>query len=303
MITFLRVIKAGFINFIRNGWLSLASITIMVLTLFTVATFLILNIVLSAGIVEVQDKMDISVYFNEGVKEKQILEIQEDLSLLSEVKSISYVSKEDALEKMKKTFANNEKILEPLKDDNPLPASLGVKVYKVEDFDTVALVLEGKDYKPLLHNVSYKNNEKIIKRLYIATNFLRRAGWVIASLFTVTSLIIIFNTVRMAIYARKEEIEVMQLVGATKWFIKGPFIVEGMIIGLLSAALSSSVIIPAIRYAAPKIDSYLGTGLSGSITMYVNENLSSVIFAQLGIGILIGTLSSYFAIRKYLKHS
>lgn len=303
MITFFRVIKAGLINFIRNGWLSLASISIMVLTLFTVAVFLVLNIVLNAGITEVQDKMDISVYFNEDVKEKKILEIQEELSLLTEVKAINYVSKEEALEKMKKTFANNEKILEPLEEENPLPASLGVKVYEVEDFDTVAAVLEKEEYKKNIHNVSYKNNEKIIKRLYVATNFIKKAGWISAAVFTVTSLIIIFNTLRMAIFARKEEIEVMKLVGATKRFIEGPFIVEGMIIGLFSAIISSSFIIPGIKYASPRIDLYLGTGLSGSITGYVNENLVIVVLTQIGIGILIGVVSSYFAIRRYLRRA
>jgi len=303
MTTLIRIIKAGLINFIRNGWLSLASITIMVLTLFTVAVFLILNIVLNAGIIEIQDKMDISVYFKDTIKESEILTVQEDLSKLSEVRAINYVSKEEALAKMKKTFAGNEKILEPLKEDNPLPASLGIKVYKVEDFDVVAKVLDNEKYKQNIHNISYKNNEKIIKRLYIATNFIKKAGWLIASVFTVTSLIIIFNTVRMAIFARKEEIGIMQLVGATSWFIKGPFIVEGMIIGLFSAIISGSIIIPIIKYISPKIDSYLGTGLSGSITMYINEHLASVIFTQIGVGILIGTVSSYFAIRRYLRQA
>lgn len=303
MTTLQRIIKAGFTNFIRNGWLSLASITIMVLTLFTVAVFLILNIVLSAGIKEIQDKMDISVYFKEGVKESQILDIQQELSNHSEVKSISYVSKDQALEKMRKSFAGNDKILEPLKEGNPLPASLGIKVYKVEDFDAVANVLKEPKYSNNIHDVSYKNNEKIIKRLYLATNFIKKAGWVSASVFTFTSLIIIFNTVRMAIFARKEEIGIMQLVGATKWFIKGPFVVEGMVIGVFSALLSGAIILPMIKYISPRIDGYLGTGLSGSVTQYVNSHLMSVLFTQIGIGVLIGTVSSYIAIRRYLKHA
>lgn len=303
MTTLLRIIKAGFTNFIRNGWLSLASITIMVLTLFTVAVFLILNIVLNAGIKEIQDKMDISVYFKEGVKESQILDIQKDLSTHSEVKSISYVSKNEALEKMRKSFAGNDKILEPLKEGNPLPASLGIKVYKVEDFDVVANILKDPKYSKNIHDVSYKNNEKIIKRLYVATNFIKKAGWVSASVFTFTSLIIIFNTVRMAIFARKEEIGIMQLVGATKWFIKGPFVVEGMVIGVFSALLSGAIILPMIKYISPRIDGYLGTGLSGSVTQYVNSHLMSVLFTQIGVGILIGTVSSYIAIRRYLKQA
>lgn len=303
MTNFLRIIKAGIINFVRNGWLSLASITIMVLTLFTIALFLVLNIVLSAGINEVQDKMDISVYFKDNAKESQIIKIQENLSKESEVKSINYVSKKDALDKMKKTFANNDKILEPLKDNNPLPASLGIKVYKVEDFDKVAKIFDQEEYKDIIHNISYKNNEKIIKRLYIATNFIQRAGWVSAIVFTFTSLIIIFNTVRMAIFARKEEIGIMQLVGATRWFIKGPFLVEGIVIGLFSSLISGSIIIPMIRYASPKIDAYLGTGLSGNVTQYVNDHLMSVFLNQMAIGMLIGLVSSYFAIRRYLKQS
>ncbi|MCL5093850.1 MAG: permease-like cell division protein FtsX [Patescibacteria group bacterium] len=301
MSTLLRTIKQGFFNFIRNGWLSLASITIMVLTLLTIAIFLILNMVISAGINEIQDKMDISVYFNDTAKEKDILSLQQSLSKMPEVKAIDYVSKQEALAKMKQTFSDNEKILSPLGNDNPLPASLGIKVYKVEDFDTIAKIFEKKEIKPLIHNVSYKKNETIIKRLYVATNFIKKAGFSIAAMFTVTSLIIIFNTVRMAIYARQEEVEIMQLVGANYWFIKGPFIIEGMIIGLIATIISQIIILPTLSYLVPVIDKYLGGGVSGNISSYLGSHLFQVIGIQLLIGILIGVTSSYFAIRKYLK--
>lgn len=301
MTTFFRVIKQGFLSFFRNGWLSLASITIMVLTLLTIAMFLVLNIVLSAGISEIQDKMDVSVYFNDSAKTAQIGEIQKKLSNMNEVKEVDYVSKEQALEKMKKNFADNKKILDPLEGDNPLPASLGVKVYKVEDFDTIAKVFEDQKIKPLVHNISYKKNEKIIKRLYIATNFIKKAGVIVTAVFITTSLIIIFNTVRMAIYARQEEVEIMKLVGANRWFIKGPFIVEGMIIGLIATILTQSIVLPLISYSTPMIDKYLGGGMSSNISSYLARHLYQIVGIELAAGIIIGVASSYFAIRKYLK--
>lgn len=306
MTTLLRVIKSGLLNFLRNGWLSIASITIMVLTLLTIAIFLILNVVLAAGINEIQDKMDISVYFNDNAKTSQIAFIQQKLSNMSEIKTVDYVSKEQALQKMKQSFSDNEKILQPLGNENPLPASLGVKVYKVEDFDKIAKVFDEPSIKPLIHNVSYKKNEKIIKRLYTATNFVKQAGIVFTAVFVVTSLIIIFNTVRMAIYARQEEISIMKLVGANSWFIKGPFIVEGMIIGLISTIITQAIILPAVTYITPMIDRYISGGVSDgslgtSITSYINSNITQIVGIELFAGITIGILSSYFAIRKYLK--
>lgn len=301
MTTLLRVIKSGLVSFIRNGWLSLASITIMVLTLLTIAVFLVLNIVLNAGINEIQDKMDVSVYFKDTAKNEEIVAIQERLSKMPEVKAVDYISKDQAMDKMKKSFADNEKILSPLEGENPLPASLGVKVYKVEDFDTIAKTFEEEKIKPIIHNISYKKNEKIIKRLYTATNFVKQAGVALAALFVTTSLIIIFNTVRMAIYARQEEVEIMKLVGANRWFIKGPFVVEGMIIGLVATALTQAIVVPVMSYSTPMIDKYLGGGMSSNISTYLNGHLGQIIGIELLAGVLIGVLSSYFAIRKYLK--
>jgi len=245
--------------------------------------------------------MDVSVYFNDTAKTTQIADIQRKLSAMDEVKEVNYVSKEEALEKMKENFADNKKILDPLEGDNPLPASLGVKVNKVDDFDTIAKVFEDEKIKPLVHNISYKKNEKIIKRLYVATNFIKKAGIIVTVVFITTSLIIIFNTVRMAIYARQEEVEIMKLVGANRWFIKGPFIVEGMIIGLVATILTQSIVLPLINYLTPMIDKYLGGGMSSNISSYLSDHIYQIVGIELAAGIIIGVTSSYFAIRKYLK--
>jgi cell division transport system permease protein len=296
-----RLIQAGFSNFIRNGWLSVASITIMVLTLITMSLFLTVNVVLNAGIKTIQDKIDISVYFEETTKQNNIIDLQNDLANMSEVKTIKYVSKDDALVKYKEQNKNNPKLLESLKDiGNPLPASLEVKVYDPGKLDILTPLFESEKYKPMITKVSYKENKSIIDKLFQATEFTKEIGLVATAIFTLTALIIIYNTVKMAIFARREELEIMKLVGATPGFIKGPFLIEGAIYGIISTIISLLTLSAILYFMAPTLVRYFG-GVGDDLSGFVRNNLILLVFAQLTAGILIGVISSWFAVRKYVK--
>lgn len=265
--------------------------------------FLTLNVVLNAGIKTIQDKIDISVYFDDSAKQNTIIDLQNDLANMSEVKSIKYVSKDDALAKYKEQNKNNPKLLESLKDiGNPLPASLEIKVYDPSKLENLTPLFESGKYKSYITKVSYKENKTIIDKLFQATEFTKKIGFGSTAIFTLTALVIIFNTIKMAIFARKEEVEIMKLVGATPGFIKGPFLIEGAIYGVISTIISLVTLSAILFFLAPTMVRYFG-GVGDDLSGFVRSNIAFLVIAQLGMGILIGVLSSWLAVRKYVKFS
>jgi cell division transport system permease protein len=303
MHSFIRMVKSGFSSFTRNGWLSVASITVMVLTLLTLSIFFILNIVLNTGIKTIQDKIDISVYLNDGIAQNQVIDLQNDLANMSEVKSINYISKDQAMADFKAQNKDNQKLLDSLNGiDNSLPASLEIKVYDPSKLGDITKVLESDKYKSIVMKISYKENEDIINKLFRATNLTKQIGIIITIAFTLVSLIIIFNTVRIAIFSRMEEIEIMKLVGATPGFIKGPFLIEGTLYGIIATVISMVILSSILYFAAPAVANYIG-GVGNTISNFLRDNIIEVLLIQLGVGIFIGVFSSWLAIRKHLKVS
>lgn len=303
MHSFIRMVKSGFSSFIRNGWLSVASITVMVLTLLTLSIFFILNIVLNTGIKTIQDKIDISVYFKDEATQNLVIDVQNELANMSAVRSIKYTSKADAIAKFKEQNKDNQALLDSINDPAfSLPSSLEVKVFDTNNLDKITSVLDKDVYKASIKKISYKENKEIINKLFRATNLTKQIGVIITIAFTLVSLIIIFNTVRIAIFARMEEIEIMKLVGATPWFIKGPFLIEGTLYGIISTIISMLVLSSVLYFAAPAIANYIG-GVGDNISNFLRDNIGQVLLIQLGVGITIGVFSSWLAIRKHLKFS
>jgi len=298
---FFRMFKSGFSSFIRNGWLSIASITIMLLTLLILSMFFMINVALSTGIKSIQEKIDISVYLKENIKQSTVVDMQYDLAALKDVKSVNYISKDDAMVKFKQQNANNKTLLDSVASiGNSLPASFEVKVYNPDKLDTINTELSQKKYKEIIDKISYQDNKSVIQSLLRATNYMRAAGIGITLVFSLISLIIIFNTIRIAIYSRMEEIEIMKLVGATPGFIKGPFLIEGAIYGFFATVLSIAMMSSFIYFASPSLVSYFSDAGS-SLSNYLADNLIYIAIIELLVGLIIGVFSSWLAIRKHLK--
>jgi cell division transport system permease protein len=301
MITVWRVFKNGFINFIRNGVLSFASTTIMVLTLLTLSLFFIVNVAMTSGIKAVQEKIDASVYLSDKATQNEILILQTNVAKQPEVKAVKYVSKDEALKRYKEQNAGNKQLLESLQGmDNPLPASLEVKVYDPTKLDQVTRIFEEPKYKVIITKVSYKENKVVIDKLIAATNFIKKIGFVATAAFAMVSLIIIYNTIRIAIFSQKDDIEIMRLVGGTDWYIRGPYIVEGALYGIIATIITMIALGAVIYYISPSLNSYFGsTGVD--TTGYLRNNIPSMVALQLIIGIVIGVTSSWLAMRRYLR--
>jgi len=298
--TIKRITKTAFVSLWRNNWLSLAATLVMVLTLFTVSFFVCLMIMVNSTTSMLRSKVDISVYFSDSVSNDQIFKIENTLLARSDVKSVTYVSKEKALEIWKSQNSDNTQLRDIISSDyNPLPRSLEIKTEQTEDLDAVNSFLSSKDYKPLIKEISYRKNKDLVDRLIKITNFIKYVGWTLSILFVVISVLIIYNTIRLTIYARCEEIDIMKLVGAGDWYVQGPFILEGVAYGVVAAIFSSLILYLAAHFSLPAAGNYLGIANIDAIVAGIS--FWAIILSQLIVGVFLGTVCSVWAVKKHLK--
>ncbi len=304
-VTQMRILKAGMQNFVRNATLAIAAMAVMVITLTIVLFSIIANETFSHTIKQITDKIDISVYLKDTVTEDQREKLISDLRGFDNVREVVYVSKDDALGAYKEANRENIDLLLAISQtDNPLPASLQVKPRDPNRIEEIRTYLEKSDIKALQSDeTSYSGDRKeAIDKISRATTFLREAGIVSIIIFTIVSMLIIFNTIRMAIFNRRDELQIMRLLGASTWFIRGPFVVETMIYGILSAIISVAICNSLFVISSSAFDaSSLGILDITFANDYFADRFWLILTVQLAIGILIGAASSVIATRRYLK--
>jgi len=295
-----RIIKSGLLNFWRNGWLSTATVLIMTVALITWTSIFLLNVVLTSVLDVLAEKVDVSVYFNLDTKEPDILTLKSKLENLKEVANVEYVSTDQALEIFKNRHANDDVLLKSIKElnINPLEASLNILAKDSTQYATIASFLNQDQFKNIISKINYTENKVVIDRLNNIIRVLRESGFVAGLILAFIAFLVAFNTVRLAIYSSREEITVMKLVGASNWFVRGPFIVEGVLHGMIASAFSFMVIIPGIGFLGPKLLNFLP---EINLMNYIGNNFWSLLFFQTLGGIILGVFSSWVAIRKYLR--
>ncbi len=303
MITFWRVFKSGFRNTFRHAWLSTAATAIMVVTLLVMTFFAFSIYFVQTQLKEVQQKIDLTLFLSDDSKEEEIKLLQSKVLQVGGVSSVEYVSKADALKRLAASSSEGEKLAKSANEiGNPLPSSLEVKLTKLDNISTINQQIRALSEASIITETSYDsrddNRKGVIENVIKISNGIARVGGVLSLVFLVIALLIIFNTIRMAIFTRREEIEIMKLVGATKWFIRGPFIVEGSLYGVFGATLALLALIPISRTAMPFLIDKLNAGVTVD---YFLANLWLVVLCMYGLGILIGALSSWLAISRHLK--
>lgn len=304
-ITFGRIIKTGIINFIRNAWLAVAAIAVMVITLTIILFSVIASATFNNTIKQITDKIDISVYLKDSVNEQKRTDLISQLEALENVRSVEYVSKDDALERYKQQNKDNLDLLLAISQtSNPLPASLQIKPEDPNNLPGIKTFLERPEIRDLQsEKTSYSDERKdAIDKIAGATAFFQRAGVVGVVVFAVISVLIIFNTIRMAIFNRREELNIMRLLGAGTWYIRGPFVVETILYGVISAIISVTVcnVLFTVQASAFNANS-LGLLDINFASDYFAQNFWAILAIQLTLGILIGAVSSMVATRRYLK--
>lgn len=299
-----RIIRSGYTNFFRSGFTTVASTLVMTITLMVVTGVLLLQATLTISLNNIKDKVDVTVYFVTGASEKTIFAIQDDLEKLPEVASIEYTSQEKALEIFKEKHADDYLTLQALEElnENPLGASLNIKAKDPAQYESIIKYFDSdtalaRDAEDAIYKKDYHQNKLVIDKLTSIIKGARKLGILLTTVLMVISVLITLNTIRLIIYMSKEEIGVMRLVGATKKYIRGPFMVSGMLVGISSAFISVLIFWPICAWLGHNMADFLGVDLYG----YYKSNVFQLFLINFASGVILGVISSVIAMRRYLK--
>lgn len=302
--SFKRIFSAGAQTFSRSGLVSFATVLIMTATLVIIATLMMLSAILSNTLQAIENKVDISVYFTTSAQESDILAVKSNLETQPNVAQVTYTSADQALQEFRAKHADDQLTLQALDQlgENPLGASLEIRATDPTQYASIVNYLSNGANIPggsgTIDRINYYQNKSIIDRLTQAISTTQKAGLAIALLFAIASVIIAFATVRLAIYSSRDEIAVMRLVGASNAFIRGPFIVAGIISGIISAVITMILYYPATWYVGKKLATWLG---GFNLYSYYLSHFIVIFGVLLGCGVLLGGLASFVAVRRYLR--
>ncbi len=299
-----RIARYGLIGFIRNGFVSLSAILIMSITLFVVAALFISGAALTSVLTQLTNNVDVTVYFTTGATEDQMMQLQKSLQALPEVASVTYESSDQALAAFQARHAGDQLTMQALQElgQNPLGASLEIRAKETSQYETIAQYLNsqqssGSDVGSAIDTVNFSQNKTAIDRLTGIINTSRTLGFAIALVMGLASLLIAFNTIRLAIYTARDEIEVMNLVGASHWYVRGPFVIAGILYGVVSGLIVLILLYPLTLWLGPGSQQFLG---SFNVFTYFVTAFPLLFLIVMGSGIGLGALSSYLAVRRYL---
>lgn len=300
-----RIIVNGARSFWRSGSVSFATVLIMTVTLAIIGILVFLSAILSYTLSAIKDKVDVNVYFVTTAVEADIVSYQRRLAEIPEVERVMYTSREAALQAFEERHQNDELVLQALKElgDNPLGASLSIKAKDPSQYESIANFLANDPAKDaagtsIIDRINYFQNKVVIDRLSGAIDATERAGAIIVLIFALASAVIAFATVRLAIYTARDEIGIMRLMGASNMYIRGPFIVAGVLAGVLAACIVLLLFYPFAYYAGTSLETWLG---GFNLFNYYTAHFAKFFVILAGGGFVLGGAASWFAVRRYLK--
>lgn len=276
----------------------------MIVTLFLIGTIIFSSALLKSSLQTIRDKVDVNIYFIASADEAEILDFKKTTEKLPEVSKVEYVSRDKALENFRTRHENDQITLQALDElgENPLGAVLNVKAKETSQYESIATYLNqqnvSKGDNSIIDKINYYQNKEAIDRLTKLINSGERIGLVLAIIFSLISILITFNTIRLAIFTAKDEISVMQLVGANYMYIRGPFIVGGILYGVMAGIITLILFYPFTYW----LNKYTETFFAGTgIFSYYLHNFGQLFLIIMGAGIGIGAFSSFLAVRRHLS--
>ncbi|MBU0722302.1 ABC transporter permease [Patescibacteria group bacterium] len=301
LLSFLRVIKFSLQDIVRNIWLSIITIIIITLALFSVNLLLAVNILTTATVSSVKEKVDISLYLKSDAQENLILALKSEISNLDSVKQIDYISKQAAIESFREKHKNNPEILQALLElgKNPLSPSLIIKPKDINNYDELIVSLN-KINNNIIESRNFDDHKAILAKINNIAEKANQAGLFVSSLFILITILVVYNAVCVAIFTHKREIGIMKLVGASTWFIRAPYLISGMIYAFLGVITIIIIMYPFLSLIQP----YLATFFSGfevNLLDYYNSNFLLIFGLEFLAASLINVLASLVAVGKYSK--
>jgi len=299
--SFFRVIKFAFQDMVRNIGLSSMTVLILVLMLLSINTLIILNTITGQAVSTIKDQIDVSVYFNEDATTEEVEEIKSYIDSFPEVIEIKYLDEEQVLADFRAQHADNPEILSALDElgENPLGPTMIIRTREPKDYEKVITALSVPEYENVIEAKTFGDTEKAIERIHVITTQVEHFGIALSGLFAFIAFLIIFNTIRVAIYTQRSEISIKKLVGATNWFVQGPYIVESFIFTVVSLVITVGLIFFSLRFLDPYIEVVFGQ--SNILLNYYQTNFLSLVLIHFISVLFLTVLSSILAMRKYLR--
>jgi cell division transport system permease protein len=307
LITLRRIFIAGFKNFFRNAWLSIAATAVMVVALTNMLSAVVLNVTTNKAVSELSTNLKVSVYIKEASPEQDVLALKQVFDTNEFVAESEYITQEQARENFVNSFQEDAELLEGLAliGGNSLPASLEVGVSDLSKIEEVGAIAQQQQYSAIVDSVSLGKTEvkATLDRAAGAQRFVTIATVITAAIFALVSVLIIFNTIRMAIFTRSDEIRTQKLLGATPGYIRGPFLVESSVYGIVAGIISAGTVYGVVNFLGGKIAGSDELGLVQTYELFGKEPLViALMFAgSITVGVIIGIISSYIALKRYLK--
>jgi len=301
---FKRITRSGFVGFWRNAYVSLAAIFVMTVTLFFIGAVLLLSQLLQVSLAQIQDKVDINVYTVPSAAEEDVLQLKRALESLPDVEEVTYTSREQVLANFTDRHQNDELTIQSLEElgENPFGASLSVRARDTSQYEGISEFLEEQQAQenpesPLIDRYNFPQNKAAIDKLTSIINAVERSSFIAMIVLVAATVLITFNTIRLAIYTMRDEISVMRLVGASNMFIRGPFMLQGVMYGLLSGVLTMLILYPIVLWLGPATESFFGLNI---FNYYVSE-FGMLFGIVVGAGVALGIVSSMLAVARHLR--
>ncbi len=303
-VAFKRIVKAGTVGFWRNAFVSLASVFVMTVALFVIGSIIMIDQLLGASLQQIESKVDINVYFSVNAAEEDMQSLKTQLEGLPEVSEVTFTSREEALAAFRERHQGDELTIQALEElgDNPLGASLSIRARSTDQYENIARFLdeqkaEESPQAPVIDRVNFVKNREAIDRLSAIIDVVERASIVAMIILIVAAVAITFNTIRLAIYTTREEIAVMRLVGASNLFIRGPFMLQGVMYGAIAGMIALIIMWPILFWIGPGTQTFF----EFNIFSYFISNFAYVFLVIVGSGIVLGLISSTLAVSRYLR--
>ena len=285
----------------RNIWLSIVTVTILVLAIFSINILLVVDLISKSTIEAVKDKVDINIHIKNGISDNEIMALKAKVSNFEEVESIRYVSKEQALTNFKIKYKNNPEILDALRElgRNPLSASLVIKPRHADNYQGLIYNLN-KLENEIIESSNFDNHELILKKISAISDNVNQVGLIVSSIFVFITTLIVFYSIRIAIYTHASEIAIMRLVGASHWFIRSPYLISGLIYALVGVLIVVIAFYPFLSLLQPYLEVFF-VDYNVNIFAYFADNFFKIFGLQFLAASFVNFVASLIAVRKYSK--
>ncbi len=289
---------------IRNIWLTIITITTITLTLLSISLVITLQTGIDQVVRSAERRIDLSVYFFPTATDPQIQSVVDAIKVFPGVTSVDKISKEDALAAYKASAVDSPELLKPLDaiGDNPFGASLTIRADSPPDYERVISELSKPQYQDLIEGEQrdYEANQQFIQNFTSFTNKVRYAAVAVSGLFAVIACLLLFNTMRVAIYTHRDEIAVMKLVGATNRFVRTPFLLEAAFYCLVATLLTAAIVLGSLSFGQPKLNEYFGINEVNLYGFFLTYGVL-IFVAEFIFIFFLSVLSSFVAVRRYLR--